>query len=101
MSREGWHLDTRADKEQVGDPRLTVLGKRYNLRQGIWHMPVTPALKRQRQEDRKFQVSLGYIEFEGSLHCIVRSCLKKILLFCSVLWNLCVCSLDSEEQTDQ
>jgi hypothetical protein len=73
MSREGWHLDTRADKEQVGDPRLTVLGKRYNLRQGIWHMPVTPALKRQRQEDRKFQVSL-HSEILSQKNLVVLQC---------------------------
>jgi hypothetical protein len=33
-----------------------------------WHMPIIPALGRLKQEDHKFEASLGYI---------VRSCLKK------------------------
>jgi hypothetical protein len=33
-----------------------------------WHMPLIPALRRLRQEDREFPVNLGYI---------VETCLKK------------------------
>ena len=42
-------------------------------------MPVIPALRRLRQEDRcEFETSLGYkSEFKVSLNCIMRPCLKK------------------------
>lgn len=45
----------------------------------VWwlHMPANPALRRWRQEDEKFKVSLGYIM---SLRpSFVRPCLKKII----------------------
>jgi hypothetical protein len=42
--------------------------KKYTKGQVLWHTAVIPGLGRLRQEDRKLEVSLGYI---------VRPCLKK------------------------
>jgi hypothetical protein len=44
------------------------LCKDCEYKPGRWYIPVIPALGRQRQDDHKFEDSLGYIE---------RLCLKK------------------------
>lgn len=39
---------------------------RYDMGQACWHIPVTPALRRLREEDLKFEASLCYVE----THCL-------------------------------
>jgi hypothetical protein len=50
-------------KKQIGN----VNTDEYSKSLAWWCIPVIPALEKQRQEDQKFETSLGYI---------VRSCLK-------------------------
>jgi hypothetical protein len=54
------------------------LGQKYLEKTWTWFCsPVSPVFQRLRQEDHKFEASLGYYsEFTGSLSNPVRTCLK-------------------------
>jgi hypothetical protein len=41
-----------------------------------WYMSIVPTFGKLRQEGHEFEASLSYIEFQASLGCIVRPCLK-------------------------